>query len=343
MRNIHLNPICFILLMFLSSFIIIRHDRDDQHYLNLAKKYEDLICHFSMGEGTLIHSEWVLTAGHVSYDLVKMTKQYDEVKVMVNHKEYLIDYVVVHPDYKPIINDIGLVKLKSAVPSQRFAALYSNSNEAGKLISIVGSGDTGDGVKGTHIMDKKLRGATNRIDGVDHNWIWFTFNDPGDKNCTELEGISGPGDSGGPAFIDDGKNVYIVGISSHQKNEGLKGTYGVREYYTRISNYTQWIYNVIQGARPASPVLSDHSITNEFLEEFVGVYGFRKILLKENQLYFQREEEPLILMKKIEKDIFLWDDNNTKLKFIRDQKNKIVAFNILRKNGEVIEVKKDDQ
>jgi len=62
-----------------------------------------------------------------------------------------------------------------------------------------------------------------------------------------LEGISGPGDSGGPTLID----LCVAGVSSAQRvvidvdDEGREtggpGRYGVIEVYTRVSSYLPWI------------------------------------------------------------------------------------------------------
>jgi secreted trypsin-like serine protease len=61
-----------------------------------------------------------------------------------------------------------------------------------------------------------------------------------------LEGISGPGDSGGPAFITTPSGLKVAGVSSHQRNnDNGEGLYGVQEYYTRTSAHKQWIENII--------------------------------------------------------------------------------------------------
>jgi len=67
------------------------------------------------------------------------------------------------------------------------------------------------------------------------------FDSTESENTTELEGVSGPGDSGGPAFIDLDDVRYIVGVSSNQQDNGKEGVYGVTEYYARISFYKKWI------------------------------------------------------------------------------------------------------
>jgi hypothetical protein len=43
--------------------VIVRHDVADNEFIALANHYPQ-ICHLPMGEGTLIDSSWVLTAGH---------------------------------------------------------------------------------------------------------------------------------------------------------------------------------------------------------------------------------------------------------------------------------------
>ncbi len=231
--------------MLLQGFIIIRHDTDDSKYVELGKKYQS-ICHFPMGEGVLIDSEWVLTAGHVGNDLKQDLHDGYKPKATMEARDYEISTVIVHPGFHPIDDDIALVKLKKPVAGIVPASLYRQRDETGKMITIVGLGDTGDGITGPTHWDKIIRGATNLVDGADAEWIWFDFDSPASSGTTELEGISGPGDSGGPAFINDHGVNYVAGISSHQDDEnGKKGTYGVVEYYTRVSSYFNWIEEII--------------------------------------------------------------------------------------------------
>jgi secreted trypsin-like serine protease len=83
------------------------------------------------------------------------------------------------------------------------------------------------------------------------------FRKPDDPRTTPLEGISGPGDSGGPAFITVNGKPCIAGVSSNQRielsgpppkdgspggnGEDVQGRYGVTEVYTRVSKYVSWI------------------------------------------------------------------------------------------------------
>ncbi|MEL6605956.1 MAG: trypsin-like serine protease, partial [Cyanobacteria bacterium J06614_10] len=83
-----------------------------------------------------------------------------------------------------------------------------------------------------------------RIEQVDEQWLVFKFDAPPD--CTDLEGISGPGDSGSPALLETENGWAIAGISSGNEDHGLgEGRYNTTEYYTRVSQYLGWIDSVI--------------------------------------------------------------------------------------------------
>ena len=232
--------------LFFESFILInRHDVEEAKHIELGKKYHSL-CLFPMGEGVLIDSDWVLTAGYIGNDLKKDLQVGYKPKATIEANDYEIERVIVNPEYRPDENDLALVKLKTPVRNVVSAKLYTQNSETGKLISIVGLGDTSDGISGPAHWDKIIHGATNTVDGADDEWIWFDFDKPGSPGGTELEGIGAVNDIGGPAYIEENNEQYVAGISSHQDDAGHeKGTYGVIEYYTRISKYADWINDVM--------------------------------------------------------------------------------------------------
>ena len=324
--------------------LIVRHDVPDEKFIELAKKYPQ-ICHFQMGEGTLVDSCWILTAGHIGNDLNRDLESNKKPTVLCNGKKYYIDQVVVHPDFKSIDeglnNDICLVKIKGNINGVLPAKIYSQNNEVGKHIILVGMGDVGTGKTGPQRSDKVTRAATNIIDGVENTWIHFAFDSPDSKNTTEYEGVSGPGDSGGPALTEVDNTLFIIGVSSFQKGQEKygKGHYGVTEYYSRVSAYSKWIKQTMNSKTPITPI-TNQTEQIEKISEYTGDYGFRKIISKNSRLYFQRDQEPLIPMKEIGKDLFLWDDGNTNILFVRNNKNIIIGFEIKRRNGEIIKVDK---
>jgi len=117
----------------------------------------------------------------------------------------------------------------------------------GKLIYIVGNAGIGNGKEGLeNKTDWKYRAATNRIDGVNDYFIKFVFDSPDTQSdaLTEMEGVSGPGDSGGPAFVIENNKYYLIGVGSTQSTKntnGVEGVYGVVEQYMRVSNYSDWL------------------------------------------------------------------------------------------------------
>ena len=228
--------------------LVVRDDIPDSRFIELAKKYSQ-ICHLPMGEATVIDPSWILTAGHIGRDLLRDKNNGYSPTVKCNGQEYMIEKVLIHPSFHDtpngILNDIALVKIQGVFKNVVPAKIYSKEDEAGKKITIVGMGDIGTGLTGPQKWDKITRAATNIIDGVDSLWIHFTFDSPNSDKATELEGVSGPGDSGGPAFYEIDSKKYIVGVSSHQVSGNGKGRYSAVEYYSRVSSYSAWIKQVI--------------------------------------------------------------------------------------------------
>lgn len=228
--------------------IIIRHDRADAEYVRLGARYEATVVFMNThapggpadGFGTLIAPRWVLTAAHVA-ELVEPGS-----RLTVAGSEATVDGVFLHPDWDGGPHDIALVRLTQPSAEGRPATLYRGREELHQEIVVAGAGDTGSGISGPTGNDGVLRAARNRIDEVSDRWLKFRFDPP--ETALELEGISGPGDSGGPALMEIGGVLYLAGAGSGQSTRdtgGREGLYRVTEYYTRISSYLPWIDRVI--------------------------------------------------------------------------------------------------
>ena len=243
--------ILYLVSLLMMPSIVYRHDIDENQFLANPSDYPaviqlrllDLTGLVEM-EGTLIAPNWIITAAHGlnSVDANQTISILDSL--------YQISQIITHPSFEGFEHDIALIKLDRTIIGVEPIPLYHDTNELGKIITIMGRGGSGTGETGPLQYDSKFRIATNKIDSVSSYWIKFRFDEPSNPNSTDLEGISGPGDSGGPAFIEINGKQFLSGISSNQLNEQIgveEGKYGVIEYFTRVSTYTQWIEDVLEG------------------------------------------------------------------------------------------------
>ena len=220
--------------------IIIRDDRPDSKYLELGAQFPAECSIGRAGEGTLIAPDWVITAAHVAKGSSSPTVNFAGV-------EYKIAAKYIYPNWQDMQpNDIGLIRLAEPVKGITPNPAYEGTDETGKQVIFVGRGGTGTGLTGPTHEDRQKRGATNTVESVDHDWLHFTFRDP--TTATDLEGVSGPGDSGGPALIEKSGKYFVAGISVWgQPGKNGRGTYGAQEGYTRVSSYASWIKDTLGG------------------------------------------------------------------------------------------------
>jgi hypothetical protein len=225
--------------------VIIRHDKADTLYLELGEKHRRQIVHFNLpdGEGTLIAPRWVLTAAHVASEV------YHGTRVTIAGYQYMVESRFLYPGWwKEARKDIALVRLARPVKGIAPVPLYTGTDEEGRIVTLLGSGRTGNGLIGQRAAgDGKLRAAHNRINRVTSSWIKLVFDPP--QSALDLEGVSGQGDSGGPALIQKDGSWYVAGISTLQTfaKPGLyEGKYGVTDYYLRVSSFVPWIERVME-------------------------------------------------------------------------------------------------
>lgn len=220
--------------------IVIRHDRPDDRYRQLGERYPAVSSFGRAGTATLIAPQWVLSAAHVVAGMRRGAT------ISFTGQSYEIDRTVIHPEWKEMgPKDIALVRLTKPVADVPVMPIYTERDESGAQIIFVGDGGTGTGLTGPQRPEDGLkRGATNVVDSADAEWLYFTFDAP--PGGTELEGISGPGDSGGPAILERNGKSFVVGVSVFGRpGEKGRGTYGAQEGYTRVSSHADWIRSVL--------------------------------------------------------------------------------------------------
>ena len=257
-----LLPLFFIFFSIGSNAVVKRHDVPPKNYV-IEKMPEYLIDMPHEGHGVLINSQWIVTVAHtIFYDYVGK-------ELTVDSKSYEIESVHIHPGYTepnknllkgdlaPLMSffksrsDIALIKLTSTVSGIEPINIYKGKSEKGKTVSVYGKGATGNGLYGEDLNTKSLRAINhfqNIIESAEGNWLTFKFDEP--ENALPLEGMHGSGDSGGASVIFQKGVPYLVGLSSWQMGYGdittfKGGLYGTTAYQVRVSNYQNWILEVL--------------------------------------------------------------------------------------------------
>ncbi|MDH4069340.1 MAG: trypsin-like serine protease [Ignavibacteria bacterium] len=233
--------------------IITWHDVEDHRYIDLAQQYPEVESLFFFNAtdmaGTLIRQEWVLSAAHVA-DYLNVGDS-----ITAKNRRYEIREIVVHPQWEDDqVYDLALIRIRNDINELQPIPVYAEKDELHKSVLIIGNGDNGTGLSGPLGNDGLLRAATNRVEDVSGFWLKWDFDDPraSTGNVMAMEGVSGPGDSGGPAFILVNGRASLAGISSAQSTRatnGREGVYGVREYYVRLSSHGDWIRTITDDER----------------------------------------------------------------------------------------------
>jgi hypothetical protein len=160
--------------------------------------------------------------------------------------------VVVHPAYKEKVgrHDLALIRLQE--PSKHLPLrLWRGDGEDQRVVSLIGHWQGGNGTTGVLAdAEKKLLGATNRVADADEHWLKFVMNAPSDSATTPLEGVSGGGDSGAPAYLRSGGHTYLLGVGSRNSDtndDGIEQNYGDTDLYVRVSSHVPWIDQVLEG------------------------------------------------------------------------------------------------
>ncbi|HTF96085.1 MAG TPA: trypsin-like serine protease [Cellvibrio sp.] len=263
---------------------IIRHDLPDDYYTGFGNtpEFQSVgLIEMDRGStqgtcsGTVIHKNWVLTAGHCLTDAKRMgihlskdnEWRFYEAKSWVAHENYI--------DQEFYAGwDIGLMHFDVDLQAP-IAPLYRDRVEQFNYAYDVGFGLTGDGYTGIQSADYLRRAGSNIIDvlyspgGEGDQMLWSDFDHPTDEsyNAFSIDGYTFDdvatffeimiafGDSGGGLFISDGNQYFLAGVHSliSDVNGDQKFGYGDAYASTRVSSFTAWIDNKINAVSVPEP------------------------------------------------------------------------------------------
>lgn len=292
-----LPPIaCAIVSLCVAHAGTIRDDRQDAVYTGLASQPQFRASGYlrifngstqaATASGTLIDSQWVLTAAHCVVDepgipagttwSIEIGSQV--VTVPRANVFFPVEYLTSGFDNG---FDVALLRLPTPIRGIPLASLSAATDELGKVISTVGYGTTGNGFTGSIQAAGTRRSGQNMVDAFSASiaipgfnrppvvlgntrTLLYDFDSPTRSSSTlgsviplHAEYCAAPGDSGGGAFVLAGGGSRVIGVASAVASpNGLAlSSYGTTVIFARVSQNLAWIRSAMAGRQPALPTV----------------------------------------------------------------------------------------
>jgi len=232
--------------------IIRRHDREPARYAALGANYPAVGMLGDQVTCTLIAPRWALSAAHTIEDYFNPA---GKPFVTFAGKRYEVDKIILHPrrvhGAVDSDSDVVLLRLREPVQDITPVLLYERSDEPDKVVTIVGYGETGNGLSRERGQRGKAFAANNKVEAVFEHSIVFTFDTP--PAGLELEGVPGAGDSGCPALLEENGKLYTVGVGSFNSgSDATSSGYGTIDGFARVSAHRKWITDTMAADPPST-------------------------------------------------------------------------------------------
>ena len=215
---------------FPASALVLRADRDDAEYLELATRYASAVAIGSYGEGALIAPRWILTSGNVARAL-RETK--GTLRLPIGGAERDVQGIFTPPE-----GDIGLLLLREPVEGTEATPPYREDDEGRHAVVIASHGAAGRIGEPAVVHDGKARAAINTVDRVEAHVLGLRLKGP--EDASDMQGAADPGDEGAPAFLEKKGQLFVAGIAQGPRGAAVPRI-GDWDLYTRVSSYAEWI------------------------------------------------------------------------------------------------------
>jgi hypothetical protein len=222
----------------------------------------------AIGTATLYGVDRVVSAGHVFEASVLNTA----VGVRINFGRGRVAYidftspgvVNVNPGYDSFTlrDDVSVIFLPPTFHINPASIYQGRRVRRETTITYVGYGDTGTGLTGSKTYSIEKRGGQNALGtyymgGRDFE---IDFDRPGHpeysslggKKPLRLEGLIGPGDSGGSVWVRIGNRWQVIGINSYGldyfpngRGNGIEDDYGDHSGFVYLPRYYAWMNSLV--------------------------------------------------------------------------------------------------
>lgn len=200
--------------------------------------------------GSLIHQNWILTAGHCVYNQTHTKVAMGGNSIPEMTYEETATEIVLHEGYvhDSLVNDVALLKLPRIAQGFFIASIplapYGLRDLTGRRVTASGYGLTENEEPSLDLLKAVLKAIGNdecQEKQTEESPIKVTQN----TICAQADDYSGicSGDSGGPLTTKVDGVDYLVGVSSWSIGEGC--SISLVSGFVRVANYRTWIRDTI--------------------------------------------------------------------------------------------------